>query len=153
MVVNTVIAPNLARQWVVEDLAALRAWIRRSLLFSVGAALPLYICLLLYLDDVLVLFGKEFIASAQILIILAGAQMINVACGPGLLVLNMSGRPEVARNIVTASSALGLGLMPFLISMWDRQGAALAIGGMMALQNLAAMAVVGSRLWLGARRS
>lgn len=110
--------------------AAVTGWVIRL-------SLPAFAALLVFPDELLRLFGPEFVAGAAVTVILATGQLVNAATGPCGTVLNMSGR--VALNMWDNLAALVLNVLLnlWLIPAYGIAGAAVAWAVSLAVVNFA----------------
>ena len=104
---------------------------RATLLVSAPLALVLMLAPELYLQ----IFGPGFRAGATALSILAGAQLINAACGPNGTVLIMTGHERTAVIGVTAGVALNLTLAVILVPVLGVTGGAIAFAASLIVWN------------------
>lgn len=137
-VANSVVAPSIASDYYNKKMTSFRGNARKSTFLAVAMALPAFLLFVSFPTLPLRLLGPEFELARIVLVILAIAQMINVACGPVMLILNMTGYARTARNVAIVWSALGLIGIWQLAQLFGISGAALAIGISMVGQNLTA---------------
>ena len=126
-----------------EDLATLAGRTTRTMILL---GLPPAIVLLVWSEQILVLFGAEFENATMTLRILLIGQLINLATGPVGNLLAMTGHERLLRNILLAAMALMLMLAVALIPAFGAAGAAAAVAVTMAAHNLVCSRVVVSRL-------
>ncbi len=104
---------------------------RATLLVSTPLALVLMLAPELYLQ----IFGPGFRAGATALSILAGAQLVNAACGPNGNVLIMTGHERSAVVGVAAGVALNLALSVLLVPALGVSGGAVAFAASLIVWN------------------
>ena len=94
--------------------------------WMVRLALPGFVLLLLFPQDLLRIFGPGFSDGARITFILALAQMIRMATGPSGLLLMMSGQATIVMITDVFGAALNIALNLWLIPRYGITGAAIA---------------------------
>lgn len=105
-------------------------------------ALPVFLALAILATPLLSIFGPEFVLGSGALIVLAGAQLINVGVGSVGYLLAMSGHPRPASLNSAIGLALTVGLNLWLVPRWGLIGAAVAQGVMLATVNILGLAEV-----------
>ncbi|MFC3283762.1 lipopolysaccharide biosynthesis protein [Litchfieldella rifensis] len=146
LVINAVLPPRFAALYRQQNMIRLDALARRGVLLGLALAAPMWLLCLLVPQQVLGLFGAEFIAAENLLRIIASAQLINVATGSVGFLLNMTGHEKLMRNIVLSCNALGLSMFLVLIPPFGALGAAWALALVLVLQNLTALLFVWRKL-------
>lgn len=126
-----------------EDLTTLAGRTTRTMILL---GLPPAIVLLVWSEQILLLFGAEFENATLTLRILLIGQLINLATGPVGYLLAMTGHERLLRNILLAAMVLMLTLAVVLIPAFGAAGAAAAVAVTMAAHNLICNHVVASRL-------
>ena len=102
--------------------------------------------MLLFPNQIMGIFGKQFINGSNLLQILSVGQFINVATGAVSYLLMMSGFEKDLRNIVVLSGILSLCVTFSLTKFYGIVGAAYATTCTVLLQNLLAVGMVKKRL-------
>ncbi len=137
LVVNLVLAPVIARAHRLGDRAALQATSDSAIRWSLLAALPLALLLLLFGEPVLGwLFGADYAAAAVPMGILVVAQVVNVLMGSVAMLLNMSGNQRHTLLGFLVGLAVNLGGCFLLIPRLGMTGAALAVAAATITWNL-----------------
>jgi O-antigen/teichoic acid export membrane protein len=97
---------------------------------------PVFILLAVFAPVALSVFGQEFEAGGDALVVLALAMLVSMACGPVSVVLLMAGKSSwnLLNTIVAAS--LGIGLHLVLIPRYGIVGAAIAAAATITANNL-----------------
>jgi O-antigen/teichoic acid export membrane protein len=143
-IVNMVIGPYVVRAWQNDDLDQLQALSRRSARLALLASLPVALPLVLLAGPIVRLtFGADYVALAAVpLVILAGAQLVNVAFGSVGLLLTMSGHEHDALFGLAAGLVLNAVAAALLIPPYGATGAAAASAlGLVAWNMLLAIRV------------
>ncbi len=146
LAVESILGPRLAVLCAGNDMAAVQDLAGRGTTVVWIIALPLA-CLLLLLPEVaLAWFGADFVAAAPVLLILVGGQCANVLTGSVQQLLVMSNYVQDFRNVCIASGAANVLLGIIFIPSLGAIGAAVAVAGAIAVQNVAAVYFVWHRL-------
>ena len=134
--VNVVMAPLLAEAWHAGNHVRFNGLVRRAMLYSGAAALPLFLAMVLAPRVVLGVFGAGFGAGETLLRLLAIGQFINAATGPVGFALLMSGRERVFAITLGAAAALNVLGNVIAIPRWGAAGAAFVTMLSVATLNL-----------------
>lgn len=134
--VNTIFSPMIASLHHRGERQELAELYKTTTLWSFILSLPIFLLLWVAGKDLLWLFGPDFPAGWQPLVILAGAQLINAATGSVGFMLIMGGRPY--RFLVTELTLVSANIVlnALLIPKWGLVGAAVATGASIASVNL-----------------
>jgi O-antigen/teichoic acid export membrane protein len=123
---SSVAAPRFAALHAANDKAGVARLAVRSTLLTTVSSVPLLLIFLIFPEKILSLFGPNFEAGAQALIILTIGQFVNAATGPVGYLLNMSGFHRIEGRIAVAGAVITVGLCFVLIPIWGILGAAAA---------------------------
>ncbi len=85
---------------------------------------PILAGVILLAPFIMGIFGKEFLAGTEALIILSIGQFINAATGPVSNILMMTGRQKLNRNLMVATTVLAIVLDLLIIPRYGIIGAA-----------------------------
>ena len=98
--------------------------------------LPIFIWIMIFSKQILMLFGGEFAEAKWILIFLAISQFINAAAGPNGLMLSMSGyqKWEMINGVIVAGLNIALNFL--LIPRYGALGSAIAGAVALAVINV-----------------
>ena len=77
-------------------------------------------------SKILSFWGRDFMEAYYILVILSFGQLLNIASGPVVYLLTMTGNEKVIRNIIISTTAVSLVLNLMLITKFKAIGAAIA---------------------------
>lgn len=144
--INVVVAPQFAALHAEGNTAALRRLAQQSAFWTLVAAAPAILILVLVPDLILQIFGPQFREGAAPLRILALGQLINVATGSVAALLVMTGHEKLMRNIVAASAALNLLGALALVPRYGAIGAAASTACSLAFMNIVAWLMVRKKL-------
>lgn len=144
--INVVVAPQFAALHADGNTAALRRLAQQSAFWTLVAAAPAILVLLLVPDVILQIFGPQFTDGAGPLRILALGQLVNVATGSVGVLLVMTGHEKLMRNIVALSAALNLLGALILVPRYGPGGAAMSTACSLAFMNIVSWLVVRKKL-------
>jgi O-antigen/teichoic acid export membrane protein len=150
--INVVVAPQFAALHAEGNTAALRRLAQQSAFWTLLAAAPAILVLLLVPDLILQIFGQQFREGAAPLRILAVGQFVNVATGSVAALLVMTGHEKLMRNIVAASAALNLLGALVLVPRYGAVGAATSTALSLAFMNIVAWLAARKKLYIDAIR-
>src|SRR5690606_7737260 len=88
-IINSVSSPYFASYYAENNLYELQRMVRNSTLYMLILAVPIFLIITIFPSFILSFFGEEYIEAKNGLIILACAQLFNVATGPVYLLLRM----------------------------------------------------------------
>lgn len=102
----------------------------------VRLALPAFVALLAFPEELLRLFGPAYVAGASVTMALALGKLVDSATGPCGLMLNQSGRPMLSAIDNVGALVLNIGLNLWLIPQHGILGSAIAWGISLTLVNV-----------------
>ncbi len=143
---SAVAAPRFAALHAAKDAEGVARLAVRSTLLTTFSSVPLLLIFMVFPTQILSLFGPEFEAGAQVLIILTIGQFVNAATGPVGYLLNMSGHHRIEGHIAIAGALMAVVLCFALIPFWGILGAAAANAIATAACNLLRVYFAKSRL-------
>ena len=123
---SSVAAPRFAALHAANDKEGVARLAVRSTMLTTVASVPLLLLFLVFPERILSLFGSQFEAGAQVLIVLTIGQFVNAATGPVGYLLNMSGFHRIEGRISVVGALMTAGLCFALIPFWGILGAAAA---------------------------
>jgi O-antigen/teichoic acid export membrane protein len=113
----------------------------------VRASLPVLVFLVVFSQPVLRLFGPDFAAGGEVaLLILVGAQFVNLVYGPVGNLAMMSGLERYGLRLNTITTCVGLTLEVLLVAFFGLVGAALASAVAWVLLNAFLLRAIRSHL-------
>lgn len=124
--INFVIAPVISGLYAKRDLSRLAKMLSITAKLTTLGALVVLVILTLYGEDILLMFGKEFSAAREVLIILLVSQIVNIGSGSVGFLLNMSGRQMYSVKALALSSVVNIIANAFWIPRYGIEGAAYA---------------------------
>lgn len=144
--INSILAPKYAELFWSHKHEELRKIIRFSSKIIFFSSAPVLICFFFFAEQIMSLFGKEFVQGATALVILSAGQFISSASGSVGYLMDMTGHHIAFRNIVVIASIVNLVLNYLLIPKYGYNGAAIATAFSMSLWNLLAVLFVKIKL-------
>jgi len=144
--VGTRYAPRITEFWTAGETARLADVTRKVTVITTGFTLLSAVVLLFFAKPLLGLFGREFAVNAHALWWIAGAQIVNAACGPAAMLLTMSGHAPRAIGPQLLGLAVNILLGALLIPGRGAEGAAIAMAGGIVTWNLAMLVLVVRRV-------
>ena len=143
---SSVAAPRFAALHAANDTEGVARLAVRSTILTTVSTMPLLLIFIVFPERILSLFGTQFEAGAQVLIVLTIGQFVNAATGPVGYLLNMSGFHRIEGRIAVAGAVMTVGLCFALIPVWGSLGAAAANAIATAVCNLLRVYFAKSRL-------
>ena len=143
---SAVAAPRFAALHAARDEEGVARLAVRSTLLTTFSSVPLLLLFIIFPAQILSLFGSQFEAGAQVLIVLTIGQFVNAMTGPVGYLLNMSGFHRIEGRIAVVGALLTVGLCFALIPFWGLLGAAAAKAIATATCNLLRVYFAKSRL-------
>lgn len=141
--VNSILSPVVSDLYAKGQHRALQNSVRRGAQAAFAFAVFTTLGIFLFQDEILRMFGAEFVAGRWAMWALLGGQLANAFVGPALVLLNMTGHQRVSAWILGASAALNVGLNAILIPIFGLEGAGIATMTTIVVWN--GLAVVASR--------
>jgi O-antigen/teichoic acid export membrane protein len=134
---NSIYAPVAAQLYSTGDLARLEHVLRTSTRWVGYGAVPVFMVLAIWSNQILALFGHDFaMDGVTSLLVLAGGQLVNCLTGGVGFTLAMTGRQKTEALNSLAMVALNVGLSFVLIPTLGVLGAALASSGATVAVNI-----------------
>jgi O-antigen/teichoic acid export membrane protein len=146
LAINSVVAPRFAAASLRDDLPATAALARRACLLSLLATAPVLAVFVGLSEQVLQVFGPQFVAGSTALVIVSLGQMVNAMTGPVGHMLNMRGFHADESRLAILAAALNVGLCCWLIPRHGVTGAAWANALAVAACNIARVVTVRARM-------
>lgn len=146
MIVNIVIAPEIAALYNSGKTKKLQQLLKRSIQISFFLSLPIALFLILAGTQVLGIFGEDFSSGYPVLVFIIFIQLINVGVGSVGNVLNMTGHEKEASLGLFISMVLNVCLNLMLVPLYGMMGAAIASGVAIVSWNLIMWVMVKKKL-------
>ncbi len=126
MIINFVLAPITVQLNESGDKAQLQKIITSSARAVLAVGLPLLLTVVFFSEQLLGIFGEEFLVAGTALIILCCGQFINILAGPVELILIMTNNQRFSVISLAAGTAVNIALNLFLAPQYGIVGTALA---------------------------
>ena len=126
MSVNIVIAPRIAEIYEKQNLQDMQQLIKHSTRIIFFISLFVLSILFVFSQEILSLFGPDYIKANQALLFLLAAQFFNSVSGPGAIYLNMTGRQKTLNKILILGLIINISLNFYFIPVEGINGAAKA---------------------------
>ncbi len=124
--VNTVYAPTFAEWYSLKDFKSLKEGIKKSTRLIFVLTFPAILIVFLFSNTILGLFGTDYKAARDALLVLLIGQAVNALCGSVGVYMNMTGKQVVFQRILLIAFAINITLNLILIPVYDILGAAIA---------------------------
>lgn len=138
VVFNGILAPKIAALYAKKNNDDLQNLVKRSTVYMLLVSWPLLFTFIIFPREWLILFGDEFVYASSMLVLLACAQLVNIAAGSVGFILTMSGYQKIMRNISACAGLGGILMAALLIHYIDIYGAAVAYCCVVIAQNVTA---------------
>ena len=149
IVVNTIAAPKFAEMYWGEGGGRdqLQRLLQQSTAIIFMSCFLISLVLVYFAEDILMIFGEEFVGAKTILQLLVFGQMVNAYTGPVNIFLNMTGHQNVVSLIVLISLVVSVIGNCILVPWLGINGAAITFIACMLVTNVTA--VIYSQVKLG----
>lgn len=124
--INSIASPKFSEIYSSEGKRRFKRIVQQTTILSWLVSFPVFVFILMFPESVLQIFGQEFLVGKNALIILSLGQIISALCGSTMIVLNMTGREKVGRNILIITVILNIIINYILIPRYGIIGAAIA---------------------------
>ena len=124
--INSILAPKLAQCYANKNQEQFNKLIAFSTKLNFILTLILVLVIVVFNNQILKMFGQEFIIGVFPLIILAVGQLINSISGSVGIIMQMTGKQKVYQNIVLLALIINISLNLSLIPVLGGLGAAIA---------------------------
>lgn len=123
---STIAAPKFSEFYSEGKMEQLRKFIQQMTALVILASVPLTLCIVLFPDFLLSLFGKAFLEGQACLYILATATLVTTGTGSVIIILNMTGKQVTSQFILLFVGVVNVILNYIFIPIWGINGTALA---------------------------
>lgn len=140
---NIIFAPMITTYYAGGRVHALGELFKLVTGWVFSLSLPLLVCMLLFGQSLLALFGDEYRAAYLALILLALGNFVEAASGPVQYLLVMTGRPFLLLLNTLLAILINVGCEVWLVPQWQELGAAVATLVTVLVINLSSMLEIG----------
>jgi O-antigen/teichoic acid export membrane protein len=130
------LGPAVASLYSAGDITGLQRLTTATARTTFLLSLPVGLGMIFFGRWFLLLFGQQFTEGTLALAILAGGQLVNVACGPVGTVMMMTGHERVTTRVMAISAITGLCASALLIRIWGLPGAAVGATASLVVWNV-----------------
>jgi len=124
---RAVVRPRIASAHATNDFSAMQHGAYQVAHISFWPTLFLIVCLFIFAQPVVGLFGDEYTAATSLLFALLAAQFIRVSAGGVDELLLMSGNQALLSRVTVRTAVLHVVLLLLLVPTWGALGAVFAI--------------------------
>jgi len=134
--VNSISAPKISQAYNNNQILKFKNIVIQATKTIFYSSLPAIGIIFIFPEFLLSFFGKEFILAKSALLILAFSQVINAMSGSVGIILNMTGKEKVFRNILIIALLINISFNLLLIPRYGIEGAAIASASSLVFWNL-----------------
>lgn len=146
IVFNVIIAPRIALYHQQNQMDQLKNYVQGATRLIALLTLPLVAGIMLFNDELLTLFGSEFLEGRTALIILSSGVLINALSGNVDQILNMTDQQVIMRNLSFVCIVLNVILNFIFIPEYGINGAAMASLMTTAVLNISSIYLIKKKL-------
>ena len=133
---NMVASPTISRFYHEGRFAALQRTCSAIALLASGTAGVIFLVLIFFGDQMLELFGADFGTAHDVLLIVAGAYVVNTLTGPTSVLLEMTGHERAAFKLLTRMNVVSMVVMVPMTWAFGAAGAAACLALSIAGWNI-----------------
>ncbi|CAA6805936.1 MAG: Unknown protein [uncultured Sulfurovum sp.] len=127
MAIGGYISPKVAKSYSNNDKIEVKNIFKNSLIIIVLCTLPIFVCMYLYAEVLLSLFGTAFTVATTTLLIVNIAFLSQALCGPVGFVMNMTDNQHIFMRILMIALVINICFNGLLIPMYGINGAGIAM--------------------------
>lgn len=146
IVLGAVVGPKISKLYANGEIKVLKKLIQNSSKIIFYISLPILVIILIFAEQILGFFGSRYEEGYLALIILAICQFIFVTTGFVDIILNMTGHQKAFGKITLLTAILNITLNSILISHYGINGAAIATGFSIVLNNVIGVIYIKKKL-------
>ncbi len=135
-IVNMVAAPMFTTLYTQEDMPGLQKVVSSVTVWIFYPTIAIALCLMVFTQPILSLFGSGFIAADWSLKVLVLGQLVNALCGSVGYLMIMTGHQNQSFRVIICSALLNVALNAILIPFLGIVGAAIATSISMIVWNI-----------------
>jgi|GEM_PF-2098988 O-antigen/teichoic acid export membrane protein len=120
---NLLIAPKLSPLYYSGNIGGMRLLIRNNNRIVLLLTIPPVLLVLFFAEQILGIFGQDYISAAPFLRILVIGHAVSVLCGPVLLTATMTGYQKTASIVIISVCLISWSLCFILIPKYGAMGA------------------------------
>ncbi|MDY7396191.1 flippase [Aureibaculum sp. 2210JD6-5] len=146
IVLGTVVGPKISKLYANNEISEFKKLIQNSSKILFYISFPLLILILIFAYQILGFFGTSYQKGHTSLIILSVCQFLFVVTGFVDIILNMTGHQKIFGKITIFTAALNITLNLIFIPKYGINGAAMATGFSIVLNNLIGLFYIKKKL-------
>ena len=146
IVLGTVVGPKISKLYSNNDIGEFKELIQNSSKILFYISIPILILILLFGHQILEFFGSSYEKGYTSLIILSVGQFLFVITGFVDIILNMTGHQKIFGRITVFTAVLNVTLNLILIPKYGINGAAMATGFSIVLNNAIGLIYIKKKL-------
>ena len=144
--INSIVVVKFAALHSKNDIYNLQKITKQSTKLMFFMSLPLLLFYFSFPSFVMGLFSKEFIAGVGVLVLITGAQFINVISGSVGYIMSMTDNRHIVRNVLFIAAIINITLNYILIPIYGINGAAVASAICIVFNNIVLVIYVKKKL-------
>jgi O-antigen/teichoic acid export membrane protein len=144
--INHVVAPKIASLYANGEIIKLKKYVKKSTSLMMIVSIPTLAVILIFPEFFMGMFGDEFKAGSNLLVILCVSQLINVFTGSVGVILSMTGFSKDLRRIDVGFALIAVLSSYFITKLFGIYGIVIFIALLGILKNLIAFGAVRYRL-------
>lgn len=148
VIATSLVMAKFAACFASNDILGLKTIVNRTRLMALSLAIPVALCLFIGGDFIVSLWGDDFLVAKQSLVILASAQLLNVAFGPLGVMLTIIGKEKAVLHWSILTLCLNTFGNFILVPRYGITGAALSTACAVVLENIIFYVIAKQRLSL-----
>jgi len=145
LAINNVLAPNFAKLKKEGRSAEIGKLYRDSVLLMSLCCFPILCAIYIFADELVSIFGAQYLEAAKLLRVLVIAQAVKVLVGSVGQLLNMTGYEKLQTNTIVVSVLLLVTLCYILVPSLGAMGAALATSVAVIVNNVLGLIFVATK--------
>jgi O-antigen/teichoic acid export membrane protein len=146
--ISLAVQPRIGEALALEDLARAKQLYRVSTSWLMLVTWPTYLTFIFFGERLLGVFGRDYVAGRDVLLLLSTVMLFATGCGMVDMVLNMAGRTSWNLYNVGLSLGVQIGVDLWLIPSQGILGAAIGWAAGIVLANLVPLLQIGITLGL-----
>lgn len=123
---NSILTPKISKAFSQKDFKKMQKEITFSAKLNFYISTALFIVIIIFSNQILSIFSKEFVAGQTVLIICCFGQLVNSFSGPVGNILQMTGFHKLFTKIMFLALVINIVLNLLLIHLYSMNGAAIA---------------------------
>ena len=129
-----ILDPLIVGRYINNDFKSLNILFNTMIRWTSVFVVPMFGFLVCFGENIIQLFGRDFVSGYSVMLVLSISQMISTVFGVATSILNMGDRPKLNLKIMVFGAIITILLNMLLIPKWGGLGA--AIGTSIALATI-----------------